>query len=1423
MSGDPRVRALVEVILETHRAPEEVCQACPELLPEVLDRLRRLRELEAQVDSWFPTTGSAAGPVVPPDGKCPEIPGYDVQAILGRGGMGIVYKARHLQLNRVVALKMLQAGAYAGAHERARFQREAQVVAGLRHANIVQVYDVGDHDGCPFFTMELLEGGSLVQALAGTPQPARPMAELLVVLAEAVHVAHQAGIVHRDLKPGNILLTAQGTPKVADFGLARYFEGEAALTLSGTRMGTPSYMAPEQVIGKAGTIGPAADIYALGVLLYEGLTGRPPFRGETASETERQVLNHEPVAPARLNPKVPRDLETICLKCLSKEPQRRYASAAALADDLTRFREGRPIQARPLGWGGRLWRWGRRKPTTAGLLAALLALFGLTVGGGLELGRRDAERQGRAREAVEAALAQVPGLRRLGRWPEAEAVLAQGRSRLEEAGSDDLRRRLVQADDDLRLAAVLERIRLTPAIEASRFDFRGMAEAYARAFEHAGLHVRGDEKTVAARIRDSELRRQLVTALDHWAYVADAIDDQRSLARLLELARRVDPDPRWGDRFRDPDLWGDRGRLRRLAEEAEQGLAGEAPESGPPTPLVTLLAKKLGQKDGQAEPLLRAAQARHPEDFWPNFALGEALRERKPAEAVGFYRAALVTRPTVAAVHLEIGVALLRLGQADEAIRTCRKAVELEPTKGRYHFYLGRCLQARGRLDEAMAEFRRAIELDPKGAPAHHVLGICWRDKGRLDEAMTEYRGAIDLDPTDGKAHYQLGMCRQARGELDEAMAEYLRAIDLDPNAAWAHILLGTCWKDMGRLDEAMAEFRRAIELDPKGAWAHSMLGMCLQARGELDEAMAEYRRAIDLDPKGASAHHQLGMCWQDRGQLDEAMAEYRRAIDLDPNGSPAHHGLGMCWQAKGELDEAMAEYLRAIDLDPKGCASHHQLGLCWQGRGQLDGAMAEYRRAIDLDPKCSASHYQLGTCRQDRGQFDEAVAEYRRAIDLDPGGGMAHESLAEALLRSGRFTEVRTAVRRAFDLLSAEDPHRPALQETLNLCERMLALGPRLSALLQGKERPSLEELLGLAHLCQDCGRPDVAAGLYATVFAARPALADDLGSANRYNAACAAAQAADGARLGETERAGLRRQALDWLRADLAQAAKLRRDGKSGGPPFTTWRTDTDLAAVRDQVPLAKLPATEREEWRRLWADVDASLAADPLEQGRVFAARRDWARAADCYTKAIKGGATNDGHVWFEYAAVLLLSGDSPGYVRACASMIERCGKAGGPRSYHVARACTLAPDAVALASLAGRLAEKELQASTRAFWSLTEQGALAYRAGRFQPVVPLFEQSLQAEHKSGRAVLNWLWLALANQRLGKAEEARRWLEKAQAWLDQYRDGMPARAEEELGLHYHNWLEAHVLRREAEALIPSTGPRSGPENRERGAAQK
>jgi serine/threonine-protein kinase len=439
------------------------------------------------------------------------------------------------------------------------------------------------------------------------------------------------------LRP-NVLLTADGTPKVSDFGLAPRLEDGTALTQSGAVMGTPSYMAPEQARGQAQAIGPAVDVYGLGAILYELLTGRPPFRGETAAATLQEVITRDPVPPSRLNVQVPRDLEIICLKCLHKEPGRRYASALALADDLRRFGEGRPIQARPVGWAERSWRWCWRRPAAAALLAALLALVLLTAGGGLWLGRKQAERQGRAREAVEAALLQVPDLRRQARWPEAEGVLTQARSRLPDADSDDLGRELDEAEADLRLAAALERLRLTPAIAAGGFDYHGMATAYARAFEKAGLDVWGDEETVAARIRGSDLRPPPVLALDHWAFVADALDEQPLLVRLLGLARRVDPDPEWGDRVRTPALWSDPMAIRRLAAEAEQRLARSAPEQGPPTALIILLARKLGRWDKEAAPLLRALQRQHPEDFWVNYALGDALQKREPAEAAAPWR-----------------------------------------------------------------------------------------------------------------------------------------------------------------------------------------------------------------------------------------------------------------------------------------------------------------------------------------------------------------------------------------------------------------------------------------------------------------------------------------------------------------------------------------------------------------------------------------------------------------------------------------------------------------------------------------------------------------------------------------------------------------------------------------------------------------
>jgi WD40 repeat protein len=363
---------------------------------------------------------AAARPEVNPAGAAAErltVPGYEILDTLGRGGMGVVYRARQLSLNRIVALKMILAGPHAGPKDLARFRAEAAAVARLQHPNIVQVYDVGEADGRPYLALEFVAGGSLAQRLNGSSQPVEAAARLVETLARAVQVAHEHGIIHRDLKPANVLLQAPGlqpeslgTPKITDFGLAKRADGEGAAggpTISGEVVGTPSYMAPEQAATPRQPVGPAADVYALGAILYELLTGRPPFKAETPLDTVLQVLHEEPVSVTRLRPNVPRDLETICLKCLRKDARRRYASALALAEDLRRFLAREPILARP---PSALYQWGkfaqRNKALVGGMAGVLVALTLGAVAAGL-FAVRATEQRHRADQERDAALRQA--------------------------------------------------------------------------------------------------------------------------------------------------------------------------------------------------------------------------------------------------------------------------------------------------------------------------------------------------------------------------------------------------------------------------------------------------------------------------------------------------------------------------------------------------------------------------------------------------------------------------------------------------------------------------------------------------------------------------------------------------------------------------------------------------------------------------------------------------------------------------------------------------------------------------------------------------------------------------------------------------------------------------------------------------------
>jgi WD40 repeat protein/tRNA A-37 threonylcarbamoyl transferase component Bud32 len=353
-----------------------------ELLARYPAHAAELAEFFADRDRFEAVAGPIRAALAPPPGTHVRYFGdYELLEEIARGGMGVVYKARQVSLNRTVALKMILAGELASDQDVQRFRTEAEAAANLKHPNIVAIHEVGEHEGQHFFSMDYVEGTSLAQAVRDQPLPARRAAVIVETVARAIHYAHQRGILHRDLKPSNVLLDREGTPHMMDFGLAKRIAQKSDLTATGAILGTPSYMPPEQAAGNRAALGPASDVYGLGALFYDLLTGRPPFQAESALDTVLQVLQNDPVPPRLLNPSVPRDLETICLKCLSREPQRRYATAEGLAEDLQRFLAGEPILARPVGRTERLWRWCRRNPAlaTAGGLAAVTTAATLVI------------------------------------------------------------------------------------------------------------------------------------------------------------------------------------------------------------------------------------------------------------------------------------------------------------------------------------------------------------------------------------------------------------------------------------------------------------------------------------------------------------------------------------------------------------------------------------------------------------------------------------------------------------------------------------------------------------------------------------------------------------------------------------------------------------------------------------------------------------------------------------------------------------------------------------------------------------------------------------------------------------------------------------------------------------------------------------
>lgn len=1004
-NGGERDRQLHQILLAYLKAVEKGQRPDRrELLdshPEFASELAEFFASHDQVDAWAAPlllVGQVVAVATPPPEETPSVGveaegseaplragtfgDYELLEELGQGGMGVVYKARQKSLHRLVALKMIRAGGRACHADVQRFRTEAEAAASLDHPHIVPIYEVGELEGQPYFTMKLVSGRKLAEQLPCLMQDPRATARLLVAVAQAVHHAHQRGILHRDLKPSNILLDAEGRPHVTDFGLAKRVEVDSSLTQSGLLVGTPSYMAPEQASGQRGAITTATDIYGLGALLYALLTGRPPFRGETILDTLEQVKQREPEPPSASNRQVDRDLETICLKCLQKESRDRYGSALALADDLKQWLAGEPIQARPISHRERVWRWCWRNPALAVLMTAviLLLLAGTTVSSYFAL-----QANQRALDALQ-------------QKERADDNAAKAQANL------DIAYRVL---DDVYMDISEQSLPIFRALPKERRFLEKALTFYENIAKQQGTDRRVRQQTGLAYLRIGSIQAMLgqeAKAKENYrkalelfdGLVAEFPDDPESrhhLARCLIVPGTRASGPYEERKAKEQALLRAIDLLKGLANQfsANADYQHDLAEG------YRNLSELLDQHKDEREKVLRLA-----------LGIRQKLAEEHPGEPN--YWQGLGDSLSM------LGFQSMNAGKLEEAEKHFRRSLDVRKKVAddfpslrihRYflhHGYRGVAvvLQSMGRLQEAEENLRQALTIsknavdDFPGAPGIRLAYFHrWYQLANLLEQMRRFE--------EGEQAY-----REAQAILKHVTRDHqafvLNNHLIQDYPAFALKNLGP--RDPSKLlpggDPGLIELNSfLLAISPFHFEAYLQRGYAYERAWELQKAVGDYTMALALMPSGYKGHGDVlyaRSCTyrrlQERSRADADMLTIAQ-LDLELRPEPVYswpypfNSLATRYltgaEPQRDPNKALPLALKAAKLRPNYCVYLNTLGLTFYRMGEYSAAMENLQHSLRASKGETAAinYFVLAMCHARRDEATKAKDCYERAVHL--------------------------------------------------------------------------------------------------------------------------------------------------------------------------------------------------------------------------------------------------------------------------------------------------------------------------------------------------------------------------------------------------------------------------------------------------------